>query len=129
MDLDQLFYIDGMTIELIDRGLAEADDDGNVVAGSGLGNSEPRTGYIFRDLSGRVNGTDFTLDEGGNGYLDGFALWGYPDHFGRSGRSSMVVSIDGTVYGKVIEVVAGDADWDAEKYPDISADEWLPLSE
>lgn len=128
-DLDQLYYINGITFGLIDRKYAEADDDPNVQPGSNLGNSFPRNGYIFRDLIGRADGTDFVLDPEGNGYVDGFGLWGYPYRFNRSGRFSMVISTDGTVYGRVIEDIAGDGDWSADRYPDITINNWLPMAD
>jgi len=128
-DLDQLHYMNGQALLLIDRSFAEADDDTSVQQDSGLGHGIARTGYLFRDLAGYSGGSNFLPDPGGNGYLDGFALWGYPYIFGRTGRASMVIGRDGTVYSKSIDPVASDADWSNSRYPDVTASNWLPITQ
>lgn len=126
-DLDLLYHVGGEDLRLIDLAFAEADDDGNKEATANLRDNRPRAGYLFRDLNGENGGVAYEADPGGNGWIDGFGLWGYPEVHNRTGRQSIVVNMRGVVYVKSVEDVAASGEWAACDFPD--TEDWLPISD
>ena len=132
-DLDRL-HTPGLQDEsawtrpLVNKPLAEADDDNDVAAGGGLLSAIPRKGYLYRDLLGEAkeDGTkDFTRDGGdGNGYADGFGLLGYPAEYGKTGKRKFVIGLDGVVYARD----EGNS-MPFDYYPDVGTGGWEAVTE
>ena len=84
-DYSDLYYTQkaGQPIKLIDKALADADDDG----GAGI----PKSGYLFGDL---------TTDAAGNAYDNRYecAICAWPALYNRSGLYTYVIDITGSVY-------------------------------
>ena len=80
-------------IRLIDDAFANASRD-NPLSGTTV----PNHGYLFVDLVGDAN-KDAYYDGKGN-CVHGYGLCAYPAEYGRTGRNTFVIDIQGTVYMK-----------------------------
>lgn len=111
---------------LINKPLAEADDDNDIASGSNLLSRVPRKGYLYHDLRGVMEKgvqRDFTIDtESTAGYTDGFGLLGYPAEYGKTGRRKFVIGPDGTVYAK-----DEGNNHPFDYFPDVQDGGWTPV--
>ena len=100
-------------IKLIDDAFANAAKDGSGPAPNVI----PKAGYIYIDLTAD-DGGDAYADANGN-YIAGYGLCAVPNTYGRTGRQTFVINIQGTVYQKDVNNAPG-----VTTFPDTLAGAW-----
>ena len=103
----------GNALLLIDESLANASR-----ANPPSGVTVPKAGYVYVDLVGEEGGEDY--DDGEGNFVTGFGLCAVPAQYGRSGRRTFVVNMEGTVFEKD---TGGEA---PARYPNVYEEGWTP---
>ena len=106
----------GQPIRLIDDAFANASKINFAGAPAGAAAPIPKAGYVFIDLASDVGGVTYAV--AGNS-VAGYGLCGVPETYGRTGRQTFVINVQGTVYQKDLSNNTGTT-----AFPDTTADKW-----